>query len=231
MIWSTQVLLGYLGLLQLKLLCYTFRDYCNLCSCVYFEGDLLSIECYIAIPRFCGTTQGNRVEISSFIINFRKACSYTTYRFCEIMRIIVSLFLTRVVHCLTSRAGLSSVWAFPTPETLLVILDLPLGPPMGRYFGGFLGRIFTCLTANKAGSIPPCRIPRCSCTASRCITILFAFSNVRFGSICIRSDSALSLMPTTILSLINSSVKTPNSQFSARLYTVVINCSTDSTSV
>ena len=230
MIWSTQ-LLGYLGLLQFKLLCYSFRDYCNLCTCVYFEGDLLSIECYIAIPRFCGTTRGNRVEISSFIINFRKSCSYTTYRFCETLRTLVSLFLTTVAHCLTSRAGLSSVWAFPTPGTLFVTLDLRLGPPMGRYFVGFLGRVFTRLAANKAGCIPPCRIPRCSCTASRCLTILFAFSNVRSGSIYIHSDSALSLMPTTILSLINSSVKTPNSQFSARLYTVVINCSTDSPSV
>ena len=110
---------------------------------------------------------------------------------------------------------------FPHLEhCLLVSLDLCLGAPMGRYFVGFLGRVLARLTANKAGCIPPCRIPCCFCTSSHCLTILFAFSNIRSGTICIRSDSALSLMPTMILFLINSSVKAPNSQLSAKLYTL-----------
>ena len=76
----------------------------------------------------------------------------------------------------------------------------------------------------------PFRTPCCSCTASLCHTSRLALLRVRFGSTCIRSERALSLIPTTILSLISSSFSAPNSHDSAKLYKLVINCSIDSLS-
>ena len=78
----------------------------------------------------------------------------------------------------------------------------------------FLGcRIFS---TNTSFFVLPLRICCCSCTASRWRVNVFVVSRVNLGSSCIRSDRALSRIPTTIRSRIISSLMVPYSQLSAR---------------
>ena len=80
---------------------------------------------------------------------------------------------------------------------------------------GWLGR----RTESTIFPWSPFKTPCCSCTASFCHTSRLALSRVRFESTCIGSERALSLIPTTILSLIRSSFSAPN-------YTIPLNYTT-----
>ena len=184
----------------------------NFCSSVQLEGWICSVHSNYGTPGCTWLPVSDSSEVGCVV--WCCVLCWLQQWFRETLRTLMPFFL-QLWHS-TSLVGHDCQECGPFPQWvhLLLLEAWLLFCPWAALWDPFLrgGFFFTKSTASSC-SEPFLSKDCCSWTASRCLVRVLAFSEVSLALSCNRSDSDLSWMSTTMLSLIISSLISPYSHF------------------